>query len=55
MAGAPSGPAPVLVLCSICRQSIRWNEALGISFCPVHGLSEPFTFIPFSQKRFRSA
>ena len=42
-------PAPVLVLCATCRQPIRYNEILGISFCPVHGLSSPFTFIPLSQ------
>ena len=52
---APSEPelAPVLVVCTTCRQPIRRNEVLGISFCPVHGLSQPFTFIPFGQKRLR--
>lgn len=50
-AEAPAGPAPVLVLCSTCRQPIRRNESLRISFCPIHGLSEPFTLIPFTWKR----
>ena len=50
-AGAPSGPAPVLIVCSICRHSIRHNEALRVSFCLIHGFSQPFTFIPLSQKR----
>ena len=54
-AGAPSGPAPVLILCSTCRQPIRHNEILSISFCPIHGLSHPFTFIPLGQKRPRRA
>jgi hypothetical protein len=54
-AGAPSGPAPVLVLCSTCRQPIRRNETLRISFCPIHGLSGPFTFVPLSQRRYRRA
>ncbi len=54
-AGAPSGPAPVLVVCSICRQPIHYNETLRISFCPIHGLSEPFTFIPLGQKPPREA
>ncbi len=53
---APLGTdlAPVLVVCSMCRQSIRRNEVLGISFCPVHGFSERFTFIPLAQRRLRS-
>ena len=52
-----TGPelAPVLVVCTVCRQSIRRNEVLGISFCPAHGLSEPFTFIPLAQKRLPGA
>ncbi|MGH9920589.1 MAG: hypothetical protein ACRD6W_17190 [Nitrososphaerales archaeon] len=50
-AGAPSGPAPVLVVCSTCRQPIRLNEVLRISYCPIHGLSQPFTFIPFGRRR----
>ena len=54
-AEAPSGPAPVLILCSTCRQPIRHNEILSISFCPIHGLSHPFTFIPLGQKRPRRA
>jgi hypothetical protein len=54
-AGAPSGPVPVLVLCSTCRQPICRNETLRISFCPIHGLSGPFTFIPLGQKRYRRA
>jgi hypothetical protein len=54
-AGAPSEPVPVLVLCSTCRQPICRNETLRISFCPIHGLSRPFTFIPLGQKLYRRA
>ena len=54
-AGTPSEPAPVLVLCATCRQPIRWNEVLGISFCPIHGLSQPFTFIPLARRRLPGA
>jgi hypothetical protein len=43
--------APVLVVCATCRQPIRYNEVLGISFCTVHGFSEPFAFIQLSQRR----
>ncbi len=52
-----TGPelAPVLVFCATCRQPIRRNEVLSISFCPIHGLSHPFTFIPLGQKRLRGA
>ena len=48
-----TGPelAPVLVVCTTCRQPIHRNEILGISFCPIHGLSQPFTFIPFGKRR----
>ena len=42
----------ILVLCATCRQSIRHNPVLGISFCPAHGLSQSFVFIPISQRRF---
>ena len=52
-----TGPelAPVLIVCSLCRQPVRRNETLGISFCPIHGLSQPFTFIPLNQKRLPGA
>ena len=50
-----SGPEPVLVVCSTCRQPIRRNEALRISFCPIHGLSQPFTFIPLTLRRLSGA
>ncbi|MFI5413289.1 MAG: hypothetical protein ACHQ0I_01700 [Candidatus Lutacidiplasmatales archaeon] len=50
-----SEPAPVIVVCTTCRQPIRRNETLGISFCPIHGLSQPFTFIPLGQRRLREA
>ena len=50
-------PAPVLVVCAICRQRISHNETLRISYCPTrgHGLSQPFAFIPLSQRRLREA
>jgi hypothetical protein len=53
--GASSEAAPDLVFCAKCRQPIRRNEILSISFCPIHGLSEPFAFVPLSQKRLQGA
>ena len=52
-AQAPEGPepAPVLAFCATCRQPIRRNPVLLISFCPVHGLSQPITFVPLTQRR----
>ena len=44
------GPSPVIVVCTRCREPIRRNETLRISFCPVHGLSQPFTFISLAQR-----
>ncbi len=54
-AEAPFEPPPVLVLCSTCRQPIRRNEVLSISFCPIHGLSQPFTLIWLARKWVRGA
>ena len=54
-AEAPFEPAPVLVLCSTCRQPIRRNEVLSISFCPIHGLSQPLTLIWLARKWVRGA
>jgi hypothetical protein len=49
--GTPgSRPEPILVICSLCRQPIRRNGTLGTSFCPVHGTSRGFTFIPLTRR-----
>lgn len=33
-------------ICRLCRQDAKHNEVLGISFCPVHGLSSPLDALP---------
>lgn len=33
-------------ICRSCRQDAKHNEVLGISFCPVHGLSSPLDALP---------
>ncbi len=46
----------VIVVCTRCREPIRRNETLRISFCPVHGLADnaAFDFVPVSQVRART-
>ena len=51
---APSGicltPA-ITALCGSCHSRIRVNEILGISFCEIHGFSQPFTFVRIGLQR----
>jgi hypothetical protein len=38
-------------VCAVCRSEIRVNEILGISFCEIHGFSQPFTFVRIGLQR----
>ncbi|MGI0156369.1 MAG: hypothetical protein ACREDE_09620, partial [Thermoplasmata archaeon] len=44
-------PSPVLAACFVCHALVRRNKKFVISFCPVHGLSQPILAVPLNQRR----